>query len=44
MAQYGSTQAMIATFPTNSSTRFNSAFGRNDIPMTWDFFEHELFR
>jgi len=42
MAQYGSTQAMIATF-TTSSTFFNSAFGRSDVPITWDFFEQYFF-
>ena len=29
-------------FPT-STTRFNSGFGRNDLPMTWDFFEQNFF-
>lgn len=42
MAQYGSSQAMITPFPT-STTRFNSGFGRNDLPMTWDFFEQNFF-
>jgi putative DNA methylase len=42
MAQYGSSQAMITTF-TDSSTRFNSGFGRNDLPMTWDFYEMNFF-
>jgi len=42
MAQYGSSQAMITPFP-DSSTRFNSGFGRNDLPMTWDFFEMNFF-
>ncbi|GED11690.1 DUF1156 domain-containing protein [Cellulosimicrobium cellulans] len=41
-AQYGSSQAMITPFPT-STTRFNSGFGRNDLPMTWDFFEQNFF-
>jgi putative DNA methylase len=41
MAQYGSTQAMIA--PTASSTRYLRAFSRNDVPMTWDFYEQNFF-
>jgi putative DNA methylase len=42
MAQYGSSQSRITPFPT-STTRFNGVFGRNDIPMTWDFFEQNFF-
>ena len=42
MAQYGSSQAMLVPYPT-SSTRFNSAFARNDVPMTWDFYEANFF-
>lgn len=42
LSQYGSSQAMITPFPT-STTRFNSGFGRNDLPMTWDFFEQNFF-
>lgn len=41
MAQYGSTQSMIA--PTTSSTRYLRAFSRNDLPMTWDFYEQNFF-
>jgi putative DNA methylase len=41
MAQYGSSQAMIVPYTT--STRFNSAFARNDLPMTWDFYEANFF-
>jgi putative DNA methylase len=42
LAQYGSSQSMI-TCPANGPTRFNSGFGRNDLPMTWDFFEQNFF-
>jgi len=42
LAQYGSSQAMITT-PADGPTRFNSGFGRNDLLMTWDFFEQNFF-
>lgn len=42
LAQYGSSQAMIVPYPT-STTRFNSGFARNDLPMTWDFYEANFF-
>lgn len=42
LSQYGSSQAMITT-PSTGPTRFNSAFGRNDLPMTWDFYEQNFF-
>jgi putative DNA methylase len=42
LAQYCSSQAMIVPYPT-STTRFNSGFARNDLPMTWDFYEGNVF-
>ena len=41
LAQYASSQALLG--PTTSSTRFQSGFTRNDIPMTWDFCEVNPF-
>lgn len=42
MAQYGSSQNRLVTY-TTSTTRFNGAFARNDMPMIWDFYEGNLF-
>lgn len=42
LAQYGSSQNRLVTYKT-STTRFNGAFARNDIPMIWDFYEGNLF-
>ncbi len=42
MAQYGSSQNRLVTY-TTSSTRFNGAFARNDMPMIWDFYEGNVF-
>lgn len=41
-AQYNSTQNRLVVYE-GSSTRFNCAFGRNDLPMIWDFYEANLF-
>lgn len=37
LAQYGSSQAFL--FTRNGPSAAKAAFGRNDIPMTWDFVE-----
>ncbi|WP_228499313.1 DUF1156 domain-containing protein [Nocardioides agariphilus] len=42
LAQYGSSQTRLVTY-TTSTTRFNSAFARNDLPMIWDFYEANVF-
>lgn len=42
MAQYGSSQNRLVTY-TTSTTRFNGAFARNDMPMIWDFYEGNVF-
>ena len=41
LAQVNSSQAMIEV--CEGPTRFHSGFGRNDLPMTWDFFESNVF-
>lgn len=41
MAQYGSTQAFLYT--RNGPSAAKAAFGRADIPMTWDFTETSPF-
>lgn len=41
-AQYNSTQTRLVIYE-GSSTRFNCAFGRNDLPMIWDFYEPNMF-
>jgi putative DNA methylase len=41
-AQYNSSQNRLVVYE-GSSTRFNCAFGRNDLPMIWDFYEANLF-
>lgn len=42
MTQVNSSQAMIEV--CSGPTRFHSGFGRNDLPMTWDFFEPNVFQ
>ncbi len=42
MSQVDSSQAMIEV--CDGPTRFHSGFGRNDLPMTWDFFEPNIFQ
>ncbi len=41
-AQYNSSQTRLVLYE-GSSTRFNCAFGRNDLPMIWDFYEPNIF-
>lgn len=37
LAMSNSTQARVTIRNDGTTTRFNAAFGRNDMPMTWDF-------
>lgn len=37
LAMSNSSQARVTIRNDGTTTRFNAAFGRNDIPMTWDF-------
>lgn len=37
LAMSNSTQARVTIRNDGTTTRFNAAFGRNDLPMTWDF-------
>ncbi|PSL51416.1 putative DNA methylase [Saccharothrix carnea] len=37
LAMSNSTQARVTVKSDGTTTRFNAAFGRNDVPMTWDF-------
>jgi putative DNA methylase len=41
LAQYNSSQAFLYT--RNGPSAAKAAFGRNDIPMTWDFVETAIF-
>jgi putative DNA methylase len=42
LAMSNSSQARVTVQNNGTTTRFNAAFGRNDIPMTWDFAEMEI--
>jgi len=37
LAMSNSSQARVTIRNDGTTTRFNAAFGRNDLPMTWDF-------
>jgi putative DNA methylase len=41
LAQYGSSQVFL--FARNGPSQAKAAFGRNDLPMTWDFVETAVF-
>lgn len=43
LAQACSSQARLTVQNNGSTTRFNAAFARNDLPMTWDFPEMYMF-
>jgi putative DNA methylase len=42
LAASNSSQARITVQNNGTTTRFNAAFARNDLPMTWDFPEMEI--
>jgi putative DNA methylase len=42
LAMGNSSQVRITVQNNGTTTRFNAAFGRNDLPMTWDFAEMEV--